>query len=408
MIRQARVLVAASTLAIGAATAPLDAQSPATAAGSLPTQPQPAAETVPLGWTVTPGVLYGASWDDNVLVAHGADGQVGDMLNLISPRADASFNGRRNRFGAHYDGTFLLYRELSSLNGYDQHGGVSIERTLTHRTSFFVRGGVAHSPTTALEDLVAVPFMRTGATIEQARAGIETRLTKRVTLAASGNLEHVSFGTDGQFASLLRGGHGIGGAANVRRELSSLTGLIANYDVTRGTVGQAHEPFTVQNGAIGLDHRFAETRISAAAGLSHLDASVFGPSHTGLNWRADLVRMFRSAQLEASYSRDFEASYGFVGTTRTDSLATHLEADLSHGVYGQTGISWRRSDPLIDSALRFRSIWFDAALGYAARPGLRVEGFWNVTTQTIDEPDGEFGRNQVGIHVVAVRPMRIH
>jgi hypothetical protein len=396
-------LVCGAVLALGAFGAPAAAQD---APGTAPALPS--GDVVPTGWVFTPGLLYGATWDDNVLVAHRSDQQVGDLLNLVNPRGDLSYRGRLGRVDGHYDGAFLLYRQLNTLNSYDQHATIAADRALSTRTSISLQGAASHSPTTDVADLVAVPFVRTGATIERMRGGMQTRLTKRVSFAASLDLERVHFDANPQFAPLLRGGHGLDGTATLTRQLSAVTALVANYEMDRGWVGPQGAAFTVQNASIGIERRFEHARVSGQAGLSRLNASAFGPSHTGLNWRGELARIFGSAELDVAYSRDFATSYGFAGGLRSDDFGVHLKSRLSRRTYGQVGTSWRRSDPLTNSQLRFRSVWVDAALGVTLRPGLLAEAFWNGSTQTIDQPAGELGRNQFGVHVVATRPMRIH
>ncbi len=395
----------AAALALCAATAPAWAQGSPFAA--VPVQAQPVLD--PLGWSITPTLLYGAGWDDNVLAADRPDQQVGDTLNLLSPSVALGFNGSRGRFSARYGGSLQQYHAYDTLNGFDQRVLLSAQRALTRRTTVFVRGGGAHSPTTELQDFVGVPFVRTGAAILNFRGGVETRLSRRVSIEATANVERVQFDQGTEFATLLRGGYGLGGAAALRRELSPATTLIGSYDMNQNWVGQARDAFLVQNGSVGLDHRLADSvTVSGTVGVSHLSPSVFGPAHTDPNWGAGLARTFRSAALDITYARRFETAYGFAGTTRTDEAAARVTADLSHGFYTRGGASWRLSHPLTLSDLQFRSIWTDLVFGFSTRPGVLIEGFWNRTSQSIDRPDALFGRNQFGIHVIATRSMRIH
>jgi hypothetical protein len=398
------LIAAAAGLAIGAAPPLARAQgSPFVA---IPAQMEQVVE--PLGWTFTPTMLYGASWDDNVLVANRPEQKVGDVLNVFSPSASVGFNGRRGRFDARYDGSALVYRNLDTLNSFDQRTSAYGQRALSRRTSVFVRGSAAHTPTTELQDFVGIPFVRTGATILDARGGVATRLTTRVSLEATGDLEGVHFDQNAEFARLLRGGHGLAGTATLRREMSARTGLVAGYDATRSWVGVAGEPFLVQNGSLGFERRVGDSfQVSAGAGLSYLGASALGPSHADPNWHAGLSRAFESWTLDANYSRQFETSYGFTGTTRNDEATVRVKGELPHGFYAHGGVLWRLSHPLTASPVTFRSVWTDAVFGFATRPGVLIEAFWAATTQTVDLADARFGRYQFGVHVVATRSLRI-
>ena len=100
--RAPRVLVIAVAAAAIAGADPVSAQSAGSGSGSTLS-----------GWILTPSVIYSSGWDDNVLIKGEGDETVGDLLNVVNPRADIGFNGRRGQFGASYDGAFLLYGDLS-------------------------------------------------------------------------------------------------------------------------------------------------------------------------------------------------------------------------------------------------------------------------------------------------------
>ena len=71
------------------------------------------------------------------------DEAVGDLLNVVNPRADVGFHGRRGQFDASYDGAFLLYHDLSTLNSYDQHTVSIARRRISPHVTLFVRNGFA-------------------------------------------------------------------------------------------------------------------------------------------------------------------------------------------------------------------------------------------------------------------------
>src|SRR5882672_7374413 len=74
----------------------------------------------PAGWTLTPTLVVGSSWDDNVLVRGKGDSAPGDVLSVLNPRATLDFNGARGQLSASYDGAALFYRDLNQLNSLDQ------------------------------------------------------------------------------------------------------------------------------------------------------------------------------------------------------------------------------------------------------------------------------------------------
>jgi hypothetical protein len=77
------------------------------------------------GWTLTPSLLANTAWDDNALVRGQGDDTISDLVNIVNPRLEVDFRGRRGDFNGAYDGAFRLYRTLNDLNSYDQNATVS-------------------------------------------------------------------------------------------------------------------------------------------------------------------------------------------------------------------------------------------------------------------------------------------
>src|SRR5207249_834464 len=95
------------------------------------------------GWTVTPSVLYQGVWDDNVLVRGTGDEAPRDFLNIFNPKANVTFLGRRGQIDADYDGAFVFYRQLETLNSYDQHARFTAQRLVTRHVTLFVTDSFA-------------------------------------------------------------------------------------------------------------------------------------------------------------------------------------------------------------------------------------------------------------------------
>lgn len=383
----------------------VDAQVPAPGRGLVPTP----LETVSPGWTISPAMEYGWGWDDNVLVVANPDQLVGDQLQIFNPLVEATYHGRLSEFSGRYSGAISLYRDLNTLNNFDQRASATFRRAINPRLGMFMAGGASATPTTELIEFVGVPFTRTGSFIQDIRGGVEAALTSRASLVVAGHLEHVAFDDQGQFAHLLRGGYGTGMRTAFRERFTSRTAFTADYDLQHAQVGLAHVPFTVHNMDAGFERQLTRTIYAdAALGVSFLGASVLGPGQSGLNWRTGLIRESRRTHIDARYTRMFVPSYGFGGTMQDDDVSGRFVYQITRGFYGRADGAWRRSEPLTQSETRIRSRWVDAAFGYATRNGIQFEGFWSTTRQTVNQLLGELGRHQVGFHIIATRPMRIH
>jgi hypothetical protein len=361
------------------------------------------------GWSVTPSLLYSGSWDDNVLLHGNGDSTQGDFLNVLNPRGDAEFNGRRNQFVGSYDGAFLLYRDLDALDSYDQHGSVSFRRLMTKHVTLFATDTVAVMPTTELSLLIGTPYLRTGSRINDFRGGMRAALTKRSSITATYHLEWVQFNLLPQFP-LLHGGHSEGAGFAFHYQLTPHTALTADSDFEHANVGVDNgSTFDVMNTGVGVDHTVNDTlRVSGSFGVSRLGATELDSNgRIGPLIRARLTRLFRGGALDVSYSRSFVPTFGFGGTTDNKDLTVRLRSSLRPRLYAQSSVSWRTNDPLTVGALSLRSWWMDASIGYSVQPWARLEGFYSSAHQTIDRAGGELDRNRVGFQIVTGKPVRI-
>jgi hypothetical protein len=396
-------LSAVAVLVLAAAPA-VSAQDVRSGSGAAPSTSQ-----VPAGgWNVTPSLLYSGSWDDNVLLKGRGDDTRGDFLNVLNPRGDAQFNGRHTQFSGNYDGAFLVYRDLNSLNSYDQHAFAAASRQLSKHIKLFVNDTLAFTPTTELSLLVGVPYLRTGSRVNDLRTGIEAELTKRTSIIGSYHFEWVRFDEVPEFATSLLGGHSHGGFVFLRHKLSDFTALTVDYDRQLSTVG-GPDTFDVQNAAAGFEHRLTEAlRIYAAAGISQVAESVFGPAATSPRYHAGLSeRLRRAGSLDVTYDRSFAPSFGFGGTVESNDISVRLHMPLSRRIYTQSALSWRTSTYIQFGDANVRSRWFEASIGYLPQPWMRIEGFYGSAYQTTTLPGGTIDRNRLGVQVVTAKPVRI-
>src|SRR5262245_57825891 len=154
-------------------------------------------EAVPSqGWTVTPSLGYAGVWDDNALVRGEGEVLPDDLTNAINPRLSVDFNSRRSQFTAFYDGSFVAYQELSSLNSFDQRFSAHARRLMTRRLAWFGQMSLSDSPTTEALDVIGVPYLRVGSRLVDTRTGVEATLSKRTTLGADYGFQWLAFDED--------------------------------------------------------------------------------------------------------------------------------------------------------------------------------------------------------------------
>jgi hypothetical protein len=381
------------------------------AASAAPSLAQSAGSTAPaVGWVLTPAAVYSTAWDDNVYILGEGDDIVGDLMNVVNPRIDISRTGRHSQFGANYDGSILLYREVGDLNSYDQRMSVWGRRQLSRRVTIFARNGFAALPTTQSTEFVGVPFVRTGSTIDDVQAGVDTVFSKRTTMSAAYNFQWVHFDDDPTLTTILRGGYSNGGSVSFRHVISNRLTAVAGYNLTHSNVTETTEAFIVQNADAGFDYRLTEqVNIFASGGISHLSFSAFGPVRVGPSVRAGISRQFEELNASLTYSRSFIPSYGFGGTTQNEELSGHVYLPLARRLYSQASVTIRGNEPLTTVGQQFlRSFWIEASVGYALRPSLHLEGFYGGAHQAIDRPGGITNRNRIGVQLVTSKPMRVH
>jgi hypothetical protein len=366
------------------------------------------------GWSFTPSFIYAGGWDDNVLLRGNGDARPGDYTTSLSPNGELAFNGRRDEFSAAYSSTFVQYRALTPLNSFEQRGSIAARRRMTRRLTLFARASATSVPTTDLVEFVAVPFVRLGSRLADAHSGVEVALTRRTSMVASYNFQWVNFDRDPLLGLVLLGGQSQGASLLVRHTLGSRATLIADYDFQRATIVSGGR-FDVQNTQAGVELRpWESTRLYGTIGFSRLDIGGL-PSRTGPAWRAGLRRQLRTSAVDIGYSRSFVPALGFGGTTQNEQLTAGVTQPIGRRFYLRSSVSWARNQPLTWArnqplaigGLKLRSTWIAGSAGYVLRPWMRFEGFYDGTTQNIDQAGGQMDRNRVGFQIITTKPMRI-
>jgi hypothetical protein len=364
--------------------------------------------TAPPGWSLTPALGASQTYDDNVTLTGPNGASVGDFVNVLNPSAELNYNGPRGQLAARYDGAFLLYRSSTTLNTYEQRASLAAKRKLSTRTAFFINGGASAAPTTELLQLTAVPYTRTGSRTEDVRAGIESAISKRLSIVADVHAEGVQFDENPLLANLLLGGASVGAGFVLRERLSELTTLTGDYDGQRADIGQRHDIFIIQNATVGLERLLTKTtRIFGAIGVARLDASTVGAAKTGPSYRFGLSRDLRSSVVDVLLNRSYVPSWSFGGSTQNDEVTVRLRVPLSRRLYTQSLASWRRDEPLVDILLPLKSLWVQGSVGYTARSWVRIEGYYLGTWQTVSAPGALLSHNQIGFQVTAGKPVRL-
>jgi hypothetical protein len=362
------------------------------------------------GWSVTPTLLVSRTFDDNVLLHGPGDPLERDYINVINPRGEANYHGRLSDVSFTYDGAIILYNRLDTLNSYEQHGTMSVRRKLSKRNSFSMTGSLAAAPTTEMLQLSGVPYVRAGVFTDTFRAGIDSQVSKRLTITTGGYFDQAHFDVNEIYANVLLGGYGIGANVGARERLSERTSLTADFDVQHDSIGTAtNEEFNIQHVLGGVEHQVTEhLRAFAGAGFSRLGETPFGPARIGPSYRLGVNEHFRSTLIDVSYERSYVPSFGFGGTTQNGNFTARVRLPITRRIYTQDLVSWQQQDPLVIAVPQLRSTWLQAAVGYAPHPALRIEAYFAGTRQTAGREDGQLLlHNQVGIQVIASKPVRI-
>jgi hypothetical protein len=369
--------------------------------------PADASKPPPTGWTVTPGIALGTVWDDNVLSLANNDQPLGDRTNLINPSVGVSLNGRFDQLSGFYSGTLLRYRQFEPLNSYSQLAYASWRRLLSKRFTLTADESFAQAPTTELVQFVGVPFVNAGSTIQDARVGIEARLTGRTSILGGYNFSLVKFDTT-PFTPQLKGGHSNGVSAEWRYKVSELTTFSVDYSGQQATVTNVVGTFVIQSIVGEVDRQISDlTYVFGGLGLARVSSNGYGPAQTGPSGRVGIARQFRRAGFDLTYSRSVVPSYGFGGTWQSQEVMGRARVPLARRLTAQSSIAWQSNYALTIAQPNLHSYWFEATVGYAWQPWLSLGGFYTRTNQTIERPGGAVDRRQVGIQVVTTRPMRV-
>jgi hypothetical protein len=303
------------------ATLPLSAQGPSRA--SQPTAP---------GWVFTPGISVGETFDTNVLLVGDGGETREDFLTAVTPRATLGFRGRHTTFHLDYRGSYQLYRELSQLNAFDQRATVSAERRVSPYLTLFLRNSLSKSPTTDELDIPGVAFRRQGVMMDDLRAGVDARFSRRSSLRAAYTFQWIRFDglTEAQLNDALRrGGHSNGASAQFDYRLTPRLSFGAELEGRRATVDVTRD-FDAQSALGVIDLRLSERfSLSGGAGYSWLSTDEIDSRRSAPAFRVNLSRSGARVAWNVGYRKSFLPSFGFGGTFENQELEGSFLAPLT-------------------------------------------------------------------------------
>jgi hypothetical protein len=407
MIRNARLTLAIGVFA-AAMLAPVHAQE---RLGNLAPVGQP---NYP-GWVFTPTFGFGEMYDDNVTLfgQRSAEDLNNDYVATYFPGADLHYTGKHTSVGMRYNGSFIDYRTFSTLNRWDQRGGIDLRREETARLKWFAQAHAAAVPSTDLLELGGVPFRQTGAQTEDARGGVDYVLDARNQISSSLRYQNVTFDRSVVVEETpLRGGNIFESLTNYRHALNSRLGVGADYTYSRaGVVGEL-EDFNIHTTMGAADYQLSPTwAFSGGAGIVYLQQTTFSPAREAPAWRASLDRHTDATTFHVGYLRSYIPSFGLGDTSQNQEIGVSVRTRLFNvrRLYTVQSAVFRDDTPLVQLAeqLPLRSLRTYSVIGWEPDRWVRLEGFYARVQQTSLRPGGQVYRNQVGFQIVTSKPVRI-
>jgi hypothetical protein len=373
-------------------------------------------QTAP-GWIFTPSIVFGGTWDDNVLLVNPGTNPPADYGSPIAPSASLNYTGKYTRFSSGYSGSFVRYMTLTELNSLQQSLRATIEQRANARLTFFGQEFFNAAPTTDVLQLAGIPFYRTGSRSNTASGGLQADLAKRVRLRSSYSLHAVDFDTNAFTSNQLQGGHAHDITTTVDYSISRRFTAGGEYEFSRaivngriiGGIPGPEDRFNMQTATLTAQYQVdAGTEIYGGFGIAMLGAGLTHEARTGPEWRAGVSHKAGRGLVSASYLRSYIPSFGFGGTFQNEQWGANVRMPLGRTrTYVDGGVTWLNNDPLDTDQPSLHSGWVSASVGYSATRWLSLEGFYGRTQQDSQRVGGQLERNQVGFRVVAAKPLKL-
>jgi hypothetical protein len=386
-------------------------------AGRADAQPAPwAPERLTPGWTVLPGIVFGALWDSNVTVQGQGTPEIAEWVGVVAPRGEIVYNGRLTRFNAGYSGSFERYRELRALDRFEQRAKAQVLHRASQRVQFGAAFAAARTPTTDRLEIDSLPFVDIGSRTTDVTSQASYAVGPRTRIEGGYHFQQVNFDRDDLArnplrAPILSGGYSHSPSVAVRHEINSRFGVGSTVEYRKATVGDGLAHFSGQNARGDIRYRLnGNTAMSASAGVSHLHLEETGVDAWGPAVRASLEHAAGLTQMTLRYERAFIPSFSFGGLTGNQFLSFSATTPLSRGGrwMASGSASYGRTEPLDEIGFEIRrdSYWFNGSIGYQVARWLRTDGFVTSSHQRTDAL-GNVNRLRAGIQFSTSKPVRI-
>lgn len=364
------------------------------------------------GWTFTPAVSFGMTFDSNVSLSGApASGHTpSDRLFVVEPAARLDFQTPRTTLSAGYQGRVRRYVTLSALNNVEQRADLSAKRLVSERLTIFFSNDFMRVPTTDDAELNGVPYSRTGTTTNRVSAGFTERLSEATDLSFGYDNTWVTFDQSAGANTFLSGGILNAVRGDITHRLSDRMSVGGSYAFRMANMNQGardmlfHDVGSILHYSVGLT-----TTVSAAAGVSRLIDRTLNVTRTGPFFHVGLSHEMARATVGGAFDRALVPSFGFGGTSANEEVAAFIRMPFAlNRFYVQGTGSWRRSEPLIESSVQLDTWRLRTSAGYAATRWLRAEALYAYSRQDSIVTGGEINRHRFGVQLVVSEPVRIH
>ena len=360
------------------------------------------------GWSFTPGVAIGGSFDSNVAIA-GPDqfgNTISDRLIEIEPMGQLEFFSPRTSLSSGYRGSWRRYFELSDLDGVDHRLYLTLRHRLNRRVSIYVDDNFRQAPTTDALELNGLPFVRTGSRHNMFGTGVDARLTRSLDLSSRYEMTFVDFLSD---PVPLTGALVQGVTVGLTHRFGARLSAGGEYGIRRADLNDRSHQYLFQNVGGVLQYRTGEhTTLDLSGGATYLIDQSRDLTRTGPYLKASLVHRVARATLGGEYQRSYVPSFTFGGIQRSHVLRGYIDMPFSRNrFYVQESAAWRRTDPLAVDEVALASSWVRSTLGYAIRRWVRLEAHHTFSTQNNRLAGGKVTRHVAGLQLVISEPMRI-
>ena len=191
--------------------------------------------------------------------------------------------------------------------------------------------------------------------------------------------------------------------------MNARLGFGGSYSLRNASAVGELEHVTFHGVRAEVDYHLTQVwRVSGGAGFDYVPATLITPAQhaPGFSGMADWEG--RSRCFHAGYQKMFVPSFGFGGAVEAQDVSVSHRMPLfsKRRLYTEESLSWRDNKPLLmtPGLLRLRTTRIRAAVGYAPRPWIRVEGFYSKAFQTTFIPGGDIDRNRIGFQITTSSP----